>query len=127
VIGAVEGLISFRMKRFAGALAFVLLLAGCGSSQTAQPPSTVTVTSGSSGTSHAASGPVTLPDLTNQNVEIARKKLEKLGLTDIKLSSANPKYTMVVEAANWTVVSMEPPAGTVVQPDDPVVVKVTKE
>ena len=112
------------MRKFGVALAFVLMLAACGSSQPAQPPSTVTVTSG---TSHAASGPVTLPDLTNQNAEIAQKKLEKLGLTDVKLSSANPKYKMVIEAANWTVVSMEPPAGTVVQPDDPGVVKVTKE
>ena len=43
------------------------------------------------------------------------------------LASANPKYTMVIMAANWTVVSMEPPPGTVVQSDDPVVVKVTKE
>jgi beta-lactam-binding protein with PASTA domain len=109
-----------------GALATALLpLAAC-TSQTAQPPSTVTVTASSPGKSAAASAPVTLPDFTNQNAEIARNKLENLGLTDVKLTSANPKYTFVIQAANWTVVSMEPPPGTVVQPSDPVIVKVTK-
>ena len=101
-------------------------ITSCSGSQTAQPPaSTVTVSSAAPST--VAKGPITLPDLTNQNADIARKKLEKLGLTDVTLASANPKYTMVIMAANWTVVSMEPPPGTVVQSDDPVVVKVTKE
>lgn len=103
-----------------------LLLASCGS-QTAQPPSTVTVTSAAPTASVVAPAQITLPDLTGQNAEIAQKKLEKLGLTDVTLASANPKYTMVLVAANWTVVSMEPPPGTVVQSNDPVVVKVTKE
>ncbi|WP_082129297.1 PASTA domain-containing protein [Mycobacterium haemophilum] len=107
------------------ALATTLAVAAC-SSHSAQPPSTVTVTASSPGKSAAASRPITLPDFTNQNAEIARKKLESLGLTDVKLTSANPKYTFVIQAANWTVVSMEPPAGTVVQPGDPVIVKVTK-
>jgi PASTA domain len=51
---------------------------------------------------------------------------DRLGLTNVKLSSANPKYTFVLQPANWTVVSTEPAAGTQVQADDPVVVKVTK-
>jgi beta-lactam-binding protein with PASTA domain len=67
-----------------------------------------------------ASAPITLRDVTNQNAEIARSKLEKLGLTNVKPSS-------VIQAANWTVVSMDPAAGTVVRSDDPVIVKVTKE
>ncbi|WAC89711.1 PASTA domain-containing protein [Mycobacterium sp. Aquia_213] len=112
------------MRIFA-ALTTAFLLAGC-TSNSAQPPSTITVTASSPGKSTAASGPITLPDFTNQNAEIARKKLESLGLTNVKLTSANPKYTFVIQAANWTVVSMEPPAGTVVQPGDPVIVKVTK-
>lgn len=101
------------------------LTTGCGSQTAAPPASTVNVSSAAPST--VAAGPITLPDLTNQNADIARKKLTKLGLTDVTLASANPKYTMVIVAANWTVVSMEPPPGTVVQSDDPVVLKVTKD
>ena len=62
-----------------------------------------------------------------QNAEIVRKNLEKLGLTDVSLSSANPKYSFVILASNWTAVSIEPPPGTVVGSGDPVVVKVYKD
>jgi PASTA domain len=62
-----------------------------------------------------------------QNAEIVRKNLEKLGLTDVSLSSANPKYSIVILASNWTAVSIEPPPGTVVGSGDPVVVKVYKD
>ena len=34
---------------------------------------------------------------------------------------------VVIRAANWTVVSIEPPPGTVVDADATVIVKVTKE
>ena len=37
------------------------------------------------------------------------------------------KYSMVLDYSNWTVVSIEPPAGTSVDADDPVVLKVTKQ
>jgi beta-lactam-binding protein with PASTA domain len=70
---------------------------------------------------------ITIPDVTGQNAEIAQNSLEKLGLTRVRLSSANPKYSMVLLAANWTVVSVDPAPGTLVNSDDPVVVKVTKE
>jgi beta-lactam-binding protein with PASTA domain len=74
-----------------------------------------------------ASNQITLPEVTGQNAEIVYKKLEKLGLTDVTLSSANPKYSMVLNYSNWTVVSIDPAAGTSVDADDPVVVKVTKQ
>jgi PASTA domain len=45
----------------------------------------------------------------------------------VSLSSANPKYSVVVLASNWTVVSIEPAPGTVVNANDPVVVKVYKD
>ena len=69
---------------------------------------------------------VTIPEVAGQNAEIVRKKLEKLGLTDVSLASVNPEFSVVVMASNWTVVSIEPAPGTVVKSDDPVVVKVTK-
>jgi hypothetical protein len=59
-----------------------------------------------------------------QNAEIVRKNLEKLGNTDVSLSSANPKYSFVILASNWTAVSIELPPGTVVGSGDPVAVKV---
>ena len=70
---------------------------------------------------------MTIPDVAGQNAEIVRKKLAKMGLTQVNLASTNPKYSMVVFAANWTVVSIEPAPGTVVPAGDPVVVKVAKE
>jgi beta-lactam-binding protein with PASTA domain len=109
-----------------------LLLAACGGT-TATSPSTVTVTQSTSAvgappvTKSATPSQITIPDVTGQNAEIAQKKLEDLGLTDVSLASANPKYSMVLLAKNWTVVSVEPAPGTVVKADDPVIVKVTKE
>ncbi|KMV23313.1 hypothetical protein ACT16_06445 [Mycobacterium heckeshornense] len=68
-----------------------------------------------------------IPNIINQNAEIARKQLEQMGFTDIQLVSANPKYQIVLRAANWTVVSVDPPPGTAAATDSPVIVKVTKE
>jgi hypothetical protein len=106
-------------------------LSACGS-QTGTSSSTVTVTQHSAFTepsaasTSAAPKQVTIPEVNGQNAEIVRKNLEKLSLTDVSLASANPKYSVVVLASNWTAVSIEPPPGTVVSSDDPVVVKVTK-
>lgn len=109
--------------------AVALLIPACGSSKT---PAPVTVTKTSvaqatiESTKEAPPTQITIPDVVGQNAEIVRKNLEHLGLTDVNLSSANPKYSVVVLASNWTVVSIEPAPGTVVKADDPVVVKVTK-
>jgi beta-lactam-binding protein with PASTA domain len=111
-------------------LAFAL--AACGS-QTSTSPSTVTITQHSAfaepsaASTSAMPSQITVPEVKGQNAEIVRKNLEKLGLTDVNLSSANPKYGVVVLASNWTAVSIEPPPGTVVSSDDPVVVKVYKD
>jgi beta-lactam-binding protein with PASTA domain len=69
---------------------------------------------------------VTIPDVAGQNAEIVRQNLADLGLTNVVMASANPKYSMVLLAANWTVVSIEPGPGTTVRSDDPVVIKATK-
>ena len=75
-------------------------------------------------TATAAAGSITISaDLTGQNANIAEDKLEALGLTNVTLSSANPKYTMVLLPEKWTVVSIEPAPGTTVSAADPVVVK----
>ena len=74
----------------------------------------------------ATASSITIPDLTGQNAKIAEDKLEALGLTNVTLASANPKYTMVLAPENWKVVSIEPTPGTAVSSNDDVIVKVTK-
>ena len=114
------------------AAALTLALAACGSPGSTSP-STVTVTSSQRSafaeptTTSKVPTQITIPEVSGQNAEIVRKKLEKLGLTDVSLSSSNPKYSVVVLASNWTCVSIEPAPGTVVMSDDPVVVKVYKD
>jgi beta-lactam-binding protein with PASTA domain len=78
-------------------------------------------------TTAAAAASITIPDVTGENAKIAKHKLETLGLTNVSLSSANPKYSMVFVPENWTVVSVEPAPGSTVGPGDDVIVKVTKE
>jgi beta-lactam-binding protein with PASTA domain len=93
-------------------------------SWTASAPSSI-ATAPSTAT-QAASGQITIPDLTGQNAKIAEDKLEALGFTNVELASATSKYQNVFVPANWTVVGIEPPAGTTVNAGDTVVVKVTK-
>lgn len=126
-----------KLGQFAAAMcAVVLTLAACGSN-TASPPSTVTVTKSASSapswnasapstTSPAASGPITIPDLTGQNGKIAENKLKALGFTDVEFASATSKYQNVFMPANWTVVGIEPAPGTTANATDTVVLKVTK-
>lgn len=116
-------------------------LSACGSSPA---PAPVTVTQSSTVTVAAAptiAAPVvatpaeaqpavsgiTIPDIAaGTNAAIAQSKLEGLGLTNVELASANPDYTNVFLPKNWTLVSIEPAPGTVVQTADTVIVKVTK-
>lgn len=127
------------------------IVTGCGGSTPAAAPSTVTVAPSTvtvaapntvtvaapapaapaTQVAEAPAAPVlsgiTIPDLpAGTNAEIVRDKLQDLGLTNVDLASANPDYTNVFLPKNWTLVSIEPSPGTVVQASDPVIVKVTK-
>jgi hypothetical protein len=111
------------------------IITACGSQTTSSPstvtvaPSTVTVATPTVAQSSvaAAAAEITIPEIPDEeNAKIVRDNLESLGLTNVSLSSANPKYSMVIMAENWTFVSIEPAPGTVVKADAPVVVKVTK-
>ncbi len=118
------------------AATLILALVGCGAGPVKSAPETVTVTPPQSGApapqtitvapSATTAAEITIPEVADRNAEIVRKELEKLGLKSVNLSSANPKYKMVVNAANWTAVSIEPAPGTVVSADDTVILKVTK-
>jgi hypothetical protein len=120
------------LRKISSAAVLTFALAAC-AGHTSTSPSTVTVTQHSAfaepsaSSTSAAASQVTIPDVKGRNAEIVRKNLEDLGLTEVSLSSANPKYTVVILASNWTAVSIEPPPGTVVNSGDPVVVKVYKD
>jgi hypothetical protein len=123
--------------------AVALTIVACGSN-TASPPSTVTVTQSQTSlpswtatapssvvtspeaTTPVASGPITVPDLTGENAKIAENKLKALGFTDVELASATSKYQNVFVPANWTVVGIEPDPGTTINGGDTVILKVTK-
>lgn len=130
--------------KFRGALPIATVVAailtGCGGSPSS--PQTVTVTQPAAATSPAvapvptvetAAAPpsaalsITLPDVTGVNADLAQEQLEKLGLTNVEFASANPKYSVVVLARNWTVTGMEPAAGTAVSAGDTVILKVYKD
>lgn len=70
---------------------------------------------------------LTIPEVQGLDAATVRRKLEELGLTEVRLSSANPKYSEVMLQANWTALYIEPPPGTVVDSDDPIVVHVYRE
>jgi hypothetical protein len=61
------------------------------------------------------------------NAELAQEQLEGLGLKHVEFASANPKYSVIVLARNWTVKSMEPSAGTSVKSSSTVILKVYKD
>jgi hypothetical protein len=69
---------------------------------------------------------ITMPDFIGQNAGGVEARLKGLGLTSVKLSSANPKYKSVWVASNWTVVSTDPNPGCVVGHDNLITVYVTK-
>ncbi len=76
----------------------------------------------------AAAAGITIPEIpAGTNAEIAKDRLQDLGLTNVDLASANPNYSNVFLPKNWTLVSIEPAPGTVVKADDPVIVKVYKD
>jgi beta-lactam-binding protein with PASTA domain len=106
--------------------ASALTMVACASANQ-QAPAPVSGTSSASATSTARPDAyVTLPDIYGENAEIAKAKLEGLGLTKVELSSSNAKYNTVDVAKDWKVVSMVPGAGTVVKSDSPVILKVVK-
>lgn len=109
----------------------VLSLSACGGGGGASAPSTVTVTKSTVAEAPTSTVPpvtdVTIPDVTGQNAELAKDQLENLGLTKVEYASANPKYSVVLLARNWTVTAVEPAPGTVVKSDDAVILKVYKD
>ncbi|ODQ98465.1 hypothetical protein BST27_25345 [Mycobacterium intermedium] len=70
---------------------------------------------------------ITIPDLRGKDGDTVRKTLQRMGFTDVSRSSTNPAYRVVMLESCWTAVSIEPPPGSVVSSDDPVVVRVYQE
>jgi hypothetical protein len=118
-----------QWRRLTLLAASALTLVAC-QTTSPQPPAAVTDTSGTSATSDASTAKpityVTLPDTYGQNAEVARTKLQDLGLTKVELASSNSKFSTVEEAKDWKVVGMVPGAGTVVKSDEAVVLNLFK-
>ncbi|MBB6032290.1 PASTA domain-containing protein [Phytomonospora endophytica] len=71
--------------------------------------------------------PIAMPDLVGQNAAIARDELERLGFTDIELGSADAEDTLVIIAANWTVVEQSHEPGDKVPADALIVLTCSKK
>lgn len=72
------------------------------------------------------SADITVPDIVGQNAGGVEARLKAMGLISVELSSANPDYKSVWVASNWTVVSVDPAPGCVINRDNHIVVYVTK-
>jgi len=120
---------AMQWRRLTLLAASALTLVAC-QSTSPQPPAAVPDTSGTSASSDTSAAKpvtyVTLPDTYGQNAEVARTKLQDLGLTKVELASSNSKFSTVEEAKDWKVVGMVPGAGTVVKSDEPVVLNLFK-
>jgi beta-lactam-binding protein with PASTA domain len=77
-------------------------------------------------TTSAAPVQATVPDVTGQNLRIAMDKLEQAGFTNVTPASVDPEASLVVNAANWTVKSQEPAAGTKALTSDTIVLNAVK-
>lgn len=88
---------------------------------------TVTATPGSGATAaDPAAAQVTIPDVVGTNGAIAADTLEAAGLKGILFRSTGADGAVPLYRANWTVVSLEPSAGTTVAADSTVVVTVRR-
>jgi hypothetical protein len=117
--------------------ALPLLLTACGGTAPSTP-TVVTVTapapppgppaaSAVSAPTTAVPTTVKLPEVKGRNGGIVYDQLQKLGLTNVRLASADKEHTVVVVPQNWTATKIEPAAGTEVSPSDTVVVTMTKD
>ncbi|WP_224404093.1 PASTA domain-containing protein [Pseudonocardia sp. ICBG1034] len=106
-------------------------LTGCGGDETATP-TTVTVTApppaaASPSTTTAPVQDLEIPDVEGKNGAIALDELERAGFTNVQAGSADEQDTVVINAANWKVVSIEPGAGETIPSDSTVVLTMTKQ
>ncbi|WP_143728607.1 PASTA domain-containing protein [Micromonospora cremea] len=70
---------------------------------------------------------VVMPDLVGLNAAVAQDKLKRLGITAIKLGSADENDTFVILPENWTVTKQSHKKGAKVAPDELVVLTCTKQ
>ena len=75
----------------------------------------------------SAATTVTLPRVKGRNGAVVVDELRELGLTKVDLASADDDHTVVLLPQNWTVVKIEPAAGTKVRTGQTVVVTMTKD
>lgn len=70
---------------------------------------------------------IKMPDVVDKNAAVAKDELERLGFTNIELGSADPNDTLVIIAANWTVVEQSHEPGEKVPTDALIVLTCSKK
>ncbi|RJQ69202.1 PASTA domain-containing protein [Pseudonocardiaceae bacterium YIM PH 21723] len=109
-----------EMRLLLTAVVLLSVLAGCKAApETPQAPATTTVPT-------TAAAQLSLPDVVGSNAEVAMDRLHRTGFKHVTFGSADPKAKVVVLPANWTVVGMEPAAGSNLEVKAAVVLKVVK-
>ena len=70
---------------------------------------------------------IEMPDLVGKNAAVAQDELKRLGFTNIQLGSADEHDTLVLLAANWTVVEQSADAGEKLPADALIVLTCSKK
>ncbi|MEV0645691.1 PASTA domain-containing protein [Phytomonospora sp. NPDC050363] len=68
-----------------------------------------------------------MPDVVGQNAAVARDELERLGFTDVEFGSADEGDSLVIIAANWTVVEQSHEPGARLAADAVIVLTCSKK
>ncbi|RJQ71889.1 hypothetical protein D5S17_26885 [Pseudonocardiaceae bacterium YIM PH 21723] len=69
---------------------------------------------------------IEVPTLKGINAEIAHIELKRMGLRNVHVGSTHKIVGVPIVLANWTVVEMQPVAGTLVRSDTPIMLLVSK-
>ena len=137
-----------EMKRCISIVALALVgagamlgLAGCGGAQTAGP-ATVTVTKTQKPTvtkpaetqpaetgqaNSAGGGGIKVPDVVGKDHQLAQDTMQAAGLYNLSEEDATGQGRMLLWDRNWTVVSQDPPAGTMVSEDQTITLRSKKD
>ena len=124
--------------RSAVVLAVALLLtAGCGGSVETQtvtvqetvsaPPVTTTVEVEPTTDPVVEQGTIAVPDVVGLDHQLAQDTMQAAGLYVLDEEDATGAGRMLLFDRNWTVVSQDPPAGTLVAPDQTILLRSKKD
>jgi len=133
------------VKALATLVLGMLVLAGCGGGdgetqtvtvqQTVAAPATTTVavesapetTSEVTTETEAAEGGIAVPDVEGMDHQLAQDTMQAAGLYNLDEEDATGEGRMLLFDRNWTVVKQDPPAGTMVNADERILLRSKKD